>query len=1235
MTAWLNAALVVLSLLVLQTGIWATVLTVSFVGLSLCHPTVQTFLEVTVPSRLTSDQSTKRDEANIDALRGRLSDLAARKPVTVSDRNNADLESIPKEIRQELTAILALFKRDFLHSWYDPISFGAEKFPDQATDSLTHVIVQVSLRLEQFRRTNVATELSLTVLSVLVAAMRERRNNARVNMDQALSTPPPIAKGLGLWDDSQARIDSLRTSIWTLLLQSLPHEDRRSSALVTMLTEILTKQLWELLQSQSDPDVLNQYIVQYGRKSANTAIAAMALGDVPAQVEQAVQNSVSQTVATSPELASNVGSTLSSAVAVTAPAIAGAAQQTTGVLQEAYSTLAEAVGQEATGNTDASTDANRAQVQAPAATSDALHDKQPARNSDTKAEHLGSVPDKGTRAIPKHNSRKDTQIPTTLPSDRSNIESNQHDSRPNLREEPMINPWATHSHPQNKDRPSTETLQSESKEVEGVSQMPTGPHQGALVDTQLLDLSNDLDRKPEALPMDIPPHMQEPKLPPSLQHSKYDTNLAYEPHRSRSPKNLSISEVLASRDPDILDPFETFLQQIDGSHRAQDRTPEGMVLMQLHANLDALTRTADHHATTPELFEQDVRAILAQTLRHLPNDCPSTVRQKIQSTMDEIHVEPSSVSQIQYAVVSRLGQLWDAFHAQKSSKPLVSQPRSTDSTAQFAQTSARPSEKPLTGSFTEGITTISVVDVSANAERSGAVDLKSLQVLISVEDTMSNTGGYVLLRSYAQFEALDWELDRMYAQRPADTVLRGPPPRLPTIRGKSSPSACDALQQYLVMLLMPKDGQVAWFSTTQAVQRFIDKTRAEEESPRNRTPNLITSIGGVGRSFASGFVGAADSARKNLGQGIGQIGNVGPNAVNAPVRIGTGFSRNLFGSRENRTSSNASSPRTSFDERGGTDSVSEFPKPPIPAQTRSKQAAQRTDPRLKTARGEAKHREESVRQAENARPTSTASSSDVALSRTQSPELLSANKTLVNEHHSDRLSTRPDDHSGVPPLPPRSETSEPRRAAAEPITTSSNSTQDASQKQDFTAKPEAASPLSAAQEAEDLAPEDVDALLTAVFAVVHEAFNLQGSWTLRRGLLRVLEQVVRTTYSASVVSTLVYLASMLSVPALGSWLSALRISLWPDGRWRENSQPERSFEQKQATAAEARQVVLSYTPTQAAYAIGMGGKQTCMDALITIHDVVTDPVVSLDLHLALVLRVLDLAIGTASGDRAS
>ncbi|WFD44386.1 hypothetical protein MPSI1_003054 [Malassezia psittaci] len=1233
MTALLNAALVVLTLLILQAGLWTTILTAAFVALCLCHPTVQTFLEVTVPSRLTSDQSTKRDEANIDALRGRLSDLAGRKPVAMRDSGNVDLDSVPKEIRQELTSILALFKRDFLHSWYDPISFGANAFPDQATDSLAHLIAQVSLRLEQFRRTNVATELSLTVLSVLVATMRERRTNARVNMDEAISTPPPNTRGLGLWEDSQARIDSLRNSISTLLLQSLPHDDRRSSALVTMLTEILTKQLWEVLQTQSDPDVLNQYIVQYGRKSANTAIAAMAMGDVPAEVEQAVQNSVSQTMQSSPEFASNVGSTLSSAVLVTAPAIAGAAQQTAGVLQEAYSTLAEAVGGDEVGKeATVSTDASRAQAKAPALSSDTTHVKGPARNSVAKAKDPESVPNNDSQTIPDPEPRKDTQLDTT-----------RHDTHPNLREDPTSNPWATHSGQHSKDYPTNKRLQPESKEVEGASRLQSGPHQGALVDTDLLDLTSDLDRNPEAFPMDIPPHMREPDLPPSLQSSKYEPNLAYDSRQSHPPKLLSISEVLASRDLEILDPFETFLQQSDSLHSVQNRKPEGMVLMQLHANLDALTRTADHHATTPELFEQDVRAILAQTLRHLPTDGKSPVRAIIQSTMDEIHIEPSSLRQIQQAVVSRLEQLWDAFHAQKNSKHLAYEPRrpvsrtkSTDSTPLSAQSSSsRSSEKPLRGFLTEGITTVSVVDVSANAERGGVVDLKSLQVLISVEDTMSNTGGYVLLRSYAQFEALDSELERMYAQRPADTVLRRPPPRLPMIRGKSSQSACDALQQYLVMLLMPKDRQVAWFSTTQAVQRFIDKTRAEEESPRNRTPNLITSIGGVGRSFASGFVGAADSARKNLGQGIGQIGSVAPNAANAPVRIGTGLSRNLFGSRENRSSSNASSPRTSFDERGVTDSVPEFPKPPIPAQTRSKQAAQRTDARLKTARGEAKHSDEPVRQAEDAKPTSSTSSSDAALSRTQSPEPRSAKKTPVDEHRSDRLSTALDSHSSVPPLPPRSETPAPRHAAREASTTSSNATQEANQKQKPSSKDEAASQASAAQEAEDLAPQDVDALLTAVFAVVHEAFNLQGSWTLRRGLLRVLEQVVRTTYSTSVVSTLVYLASMLSVPALASWLSALRNSLWPDGRWREHSEPQRSLEQKQATAAEARQVVLSYTPTQAAYALGMGGKQTCMDALITIHDAVTDPVVSLDLHLALVLRVLDLAIGTASGDRAT
>ena len=51
----------------------------------------------------------------------------------------------------------------------------------------------------------------------------------------------------------------------TLLRQTLPEEDRHSPMVVALLSELVSKQLWTLLQTYSDPDVLNGYILQYGR----------------------------------------------------------------------------------------------------------------------------------------------------------------------------------------------------------------------------------------------------------------------------------------------------------------------------------------------------------------------------------------------------------------------------------------------------------------------------------------------------------------------------------------------------------------------------------------------------------------------------------------------------------------------------------------------------------------------------------------------------------------------------------------------------------------------------------------------------------------------------------------------------------------------------------------------------------------------------------------------------------
>ncbi|WFD08356.1 hypothetical protein MVES1_003728 [Malassezia vespertilionis] len=972
-----NAALVLLLVLLLRSGISTVLILIALVSLLLCNPHVRTFLELAAPGHLASDKSTERDAKRVDALRAYLVDLADQKPKDMPQLQGLmDLDGVPGVVRTELEKTFGLFRRDYLQYWYDPISFGDPAFPDDAIHSLVHLVAQICMRFAQYQRMHIASELSLTALGVLVAALRSRRENAAGAADVHADVH---ACGAGLWESSEARIASLRSSISSLLLQNLPKEDSRSPALVVMLTDILAKQLWSVLQTQSDPDMVNQYIVKYGASSGDSAIAAVLVGGAPPSAAHAAEQSVSllDAACASDDTPVLHMSTLDASGAVTTPANATATQQTAA----------------------------------------ALHD---ASGADREAS---------------------TELSTPALCDEGRGEG---------REEPHI---------------STDDAPSATTEANASS--------ASL-----------------ALPLDAPA--------PS--------------YAVRKPRTKDVEEILKARNPHIMDPFEAYMQRLDASD--QHRNAEGIALLQLYTNLNALHDTVELGKSTPQLFESDARSVLeaayeALPVRAVPPPLPDAqVRTAIHEALQMRLGTPNALRPVGAAVVARLQQLWDMYQSstrRKSIPPdtqhlgLAYEPRRPAS-----QNSARhPSPRPEAPTQDTIPVTISVMDVSPDAGAE-TVDVRTLQLLISIEsaeDAATGSGGYALLRTWPQLEQLQKELERMYAQRPADTVLVERPPSLPSLRRKSSAQACAAIQAYLAALLSPERGQLAWFSTTQAVQRFIDKTRADDASvPTKRTPTLMTSLGGMSRSFASGVVGAAGTARK----GFEQI------SAAAPAQ------RALFGAKE-----------------------PELPKPALPAR----------------------------------KPMSAL------------------------------------------PLPRRPESPE------------TNPMRPASPNKLSMAEPELA------LDACSLSSHDIDALLTAVFAAAHEAFNLQGSWTFRRGLLRVLEQVVRTTYSTSVMGTLVYFAAMLTPSALAAWVAYLRDAIWPNGVYSQEETPPRTAEQRRVTAVEARNVVLSYTPTQAAYALGIGGKQTCMDAMATVHDVLTDPAVSLDLHLTLLLRVLDLGKGVASGNR--
>lgn len=879
-----------------------------------CHPTVREYVELALPGERAARIDAKREQNIIEVLRSRVQDMLPhlrRHDAASTKTGRLTLASLPTACQSELRHILRLVRRDCIQYWFDPISFGLPTFPDEAIAAAEHVLAQIALRLEQYSRSTVATELSLTALSVIVTAMQNKRSE---------DAPSP-----GLWDNASARIQSLQTSMSTLLRQSLPEEDRHSPMVIALLSELVSKQLWTLLQTYSDPDVLNGYILQYGR------LPEQRLTYEP---------------------------------------------RTKGPKTPAQPT--------------------------------ASHDVQ--------------------------ETLMDLDAPSGIKSPSSSLPDHLEEMLSELRESSM-----------SQDEPSEET-------------------------DLILPQS---DTAEPAVPMNIPPEVQEPPLPRSIQASR----LPKETYKVRYPKK--VEEVLNKKDSDTYDDWYSFLSRLD----PKVEPPEGAVLIQLHSNLDALDESVGHEASSPDLYASDVRTVVQASLAILPETSGTKdVRTAMASLLKADGIQPSMLKPLRKALLKRLQTLYDMFVADARGKTVVPASESRS---------------------------ISVVDVSSQTKPDRPVDARSMQVLVTVEagEKDDAADGYAVLRSWPQFEALQADLVRMYERRPLGSNMSRPP-TLPLIKGLSSTAACKAIQTYLEQLLSPSSDGMAWYTSTQPVHSFLDKTRTSttDEETRIRTNAFMLGLGGVGRTFATGFAGAAGSARKGIGQW-----------TPAPSRAGR-----VFGLRPDMTDAVPAPP-----------SLPPRPPPVSPLDKEPTDAPQA---------------------AETLQPVEASKDTPTPAAKTESPCV--------------------DDAPSM---------------------------------------------------------QDVNALLTAVFAVTREALNMHEAWTLRRGMLRVIEQFIRTTYIHTVSNVLAYFSSKLSTTEQASWLRQLREACWPHDTWNTAPTPVRTPEEIQKRADEAHAIVLGYTPPQAAYALGIGGKQAVMDALGTIHKVVTDPMVSLDLHLALLLRVMDLAIGTASG----
>ncbi|TIB38672.1 hypothetical protein E3P86_01501 [Wallemia ichthyophaga] len=161
--------------------------------------------------------------------------------------------------------------------------------------------------------------------------------------------------------------------------------------------------------------------------------------------------------------------------------------------------------------------------------------------------------------------------------------------------------------------------------------------------------------------------------------------------------------------------------------------------------------------------------------------------------------------------------------------------------------------------------------------------------------------------------------------------------------------------------------------------------------------------------------------------------------------------------------------------------------------------------------------------------------------------------------------------------------------------------------------------------------EDLNLVLNSIFSILEEAYELSGQqWSLRRGFFRVLERVIRTSYSSTVRTALQSIVEgVTNVRNVAQVLNSLKDALWPPPmrEWGVGVDESRSDEEKVQTAQTARQLLIDNKPSALSSAMGDSATR---DAMILLHELFQDEKFCQEVGTLLALDLLPAA-NTNSG----
>jgi hypothetical protein len=141
--------------------------------------------------------------------------------------------------------------------------------------------------------------------------------------------------------------------------------------------------------------------------------------------------------------------------------------------------------------------------------------------------------------------------------------------------------------------------------------------------------------------------------------------------------------------------------------------------------------------------------------------------------------------------------------------------------------------------------------------------------------------------------------------------------------------------------------------------------------------------------------------------------------------------------------------------------------------------------------------------------------------------------------------------------------------------------------------PLTASPQPAARRDALLTPQEFDTVLSASISLLEEAYDVQeDAWSVKRTVLRLLETLLRTSYSGYIAETFASVVESANTERIAGGIEGLTESFWPNGEWwtPKEGEVERTEEDKERTKREARRLLLAQAPEGLKIALGAQGQ---------------------------------------------